>query len=79
MGARDGPYGWKTEEGQMLIDLIKEKSGLILSLDLPEYSYIDHASAYHEGYNFEMFESMETLEAFIYNCDSEIVLDNDNR
>ena len=40
--------------------------------------YIDHQSSASEGRNTEIFDSLETMEHFIFGVDSKIVLDNDN-
>jgi len=70
--------GWKTPEGQMLIEVIKEVSDLQLIWKLPSGAYIDHQSRADEDRNIEMFKDKETLKQWIYCNDSKIVLDNDN-
>lgn len=42
-------------------------------------AYIDHQSAACEGMNTEMFESMDALKRFLFDANSYIETDNDNR
>lgn len=80
---------WK----EMLFEVLSEKLGVPqnqINVTLSEeysaldsndvkWGYIDHQSSSVEGKNTEMFEDKETLRRFLFACDSEIVLDNDNR
>ncbi len=77
-----------TEWYYMLVDVIKEHTGassvdtrLTDKWDTPEgyiHGYIDHQSSSCEGMNTEMFESKETLKAFLFDRGSFIQCGNDN-
>ena len=62
---------------EMLLQAIQEKHPEVTSLHYdPEWGYVDHQS---EETLLRIFNSKQELSSFIFNCDSEIKLDNDNR
>jgi hypothetical protein len=73
----------------MLENVIRRETGLTeiawdvtSNYNAPEgkvWGYIDHQSAASEGRNTEIFDSEDVLTAFIFDQDSLIELDNDNR
>jgi citrate synthase len=72
---------------EMLEEAIKETfpniDDFVWSITVVDYEskyfgYIDHQSASYEGENLEMFESKDTLKAFLFNPESYIQGDNDN-
>ena len=78
-------YAEKKDWVQLLVDVIKDYTKadgvqIIISknikFDGKGHGYIDHQSL--EGDNREIFDSGETLEAFLFGYNSFIMLDNDN-
>lgn len=75
---------WHNKERlEMLIKVLKEHTGareVVLNFSCDDYkdknySYIDHQSV---GTSEEAFESEEILKNFIFNPNSQLVIDNDN-
>lgn len=69
------------ENIELLVKVIKEQTNcneviLSFSLDGWNYSYIDHQS---RGTSLDAFESENTLREFIFNPNSVLYTDNDNR
>lgn len=84
--ATKAAYCWQTvmeNEGllKMLKEVILTQTGAIFVTMLPDndeywpYGYIDHKSS---GIALDAFKSKETLREFIFNTNSELVIDNDN-
>lgn len=72
--SKDGNDEWL----EMLRVVLGECGATEIDEDMGEWSHIDHQSAYCEGENCEMFESLEQLRNFLFNSSSYIQCGNDN-